>query len=1173
MFKNVSLVFLILICILSNNSYAQELPEIIPPSPESSALSNYTEVPVSLHTGLQNISVPIYTIKTKGLNLPIQLNYHARGVKVSDIAPRTGTGWSLIYGGRITRQMRGRSDESPHGYLSNSSRFINYSTNLQTRQNVHSQNSSGFSYDFDFYPDQFAFNIGGLSGKFILDYVDGQPLLQSYGDVKIDYFRESNNSGRIISFIIKDSKGNTYYFGKSKDGSRSAQDYQDSNGYSVDYQGNQNLDPNPSDDDSFYSAWKLMDIETAFGELIHFYYELDASGLAYWKKTVDKHIPSEGTSTTGMAGISDITKIITKVSRINNYEYQLRKIEFNNSIDKIEFLKESNIREDFDGYALDKIEVYHKAKLIKGYDLNYEYTHSTDSTNILSHFTGSNFSKYFKRLFLKNVQQYDANDLRLPPYEFSYDSQVLPSHFSSRQDYWGYYNGAQNNGPFTRLFEYGSYNPDRRVDTLKSEAGILKQIKYPTGGVSNFIYEHNIGSLPFTFNNLELPEINPGSSDQGQVEIVLTKSDFLNDQGGLNSYSVDLPNNVAAKVVFSCSHLQYYNEDDDSTEPSPSCIFYFSVNGSSVNYGNNSMYELGEEITFYSGSNGDNLNLTALQKNEYSPSNLYLDSNYDFTITIRYDTPDTISNLYAAGKRIKRIETIDENQNILIKEFEYVYPSITLGANNYEGAPSGNIIGLPAYLNKRIDGYDGGIVTHTAYFDATGTYSSFQQNTIGYSSVIEYNGTKNNNKGKIEHTFTNFNDSGGDYYEFPYHPPTDNEWLRGKPIKVNYYKNDGSNNYTLVKEVHNKYIFGGNTYDIDFSIPFGDGGFEFSDDTTLTNQFIFIPSAQQYDWLENAPAFNYQKNRTNYRLPLFMLKRNKHGCSDCDYVNNPYEGYRIYDFTGGTINLYQTKEKKYNDLGVLETLTTYNYDYNNHYQLKSTSTLNSNNDEVSVSYYFPTDINDLVGLSSETANASNDLINQNRYEVIETITQKNQNELSKVRTNYKTFYNGLINPSNVQVLKANTIGSNQLEDRIEYHEYDDFGNPLEVSKADGTHIVYIWGYNHTQPIAKIENITYQEVQSYVSGLQLLSDADIDHCTGSNCTEQQLRDALNNLRVSLPKALVSTYTYDPLIGVTSMTDARGQTVHYEYDEFNRLKHVKDEDGNILSENQYHYSTQN
>jgi YD repeat-containing protein len=52
-------------------------------------------------------------------------------------------------------------------------------------------------------------------------------------------------------------------------------------------------------------------------------------------------------------------------------------------------------------------------------------------------------------------------------------------------------------------------------------------------------------------------------------------------------------------------------------------------------------------------------------------------------------------------------------------------------------------------------------------------------------------------------------------------------------------------------------------------------------------------------------------------------------------------------------------------------------------------------------------------------------------------------------------------------------------------------------------------------------------------------------------------------------MVTTYTYDPLIGVTSITDPKDYTVYYEYDDFNRLKQVKDADGKILSENEYNY----
>ena len=52
-------------------------------------------------------------------------------------------------------------------------------------------------------------------------------------------------------------------------------------------------------------------------------------------------------------------------------------------------------------------------------------------------------------------------------------------------------------------------------------------------------------------------------------------------------------------------------------------------------------------------------------------------------------------------------------------------------------------------------------------------------------------------------------------------------------------------------------------------------------------------------------------------------------------------------------------------------------------------------------------------------------------------------------------------------------------------------------------------------------------------------------------------------------MVTTYTYKPLVGISSITDPKGYITTYEYDELNRLKFVKDRDGNIISENIYKY----
>ncbi|KAF2519349.1 hypothetical protein E0W68_03095 [Flavobacterium salilacus subsp. salilacus] len=242
-------------------------------------------------------------------------------------------------------------------------------------------------------------------------------------------------------------------------------------------------------------------------------------------------------------------------------------------------------------------------------------------------------------------------------------------------------------------------------------------------------------------------------------------------------------------------------------------------------------------------------------------------------------------------------------------------------------------------------------------------------------------------------------------------------------------------------------------------------------------------------------------------------------------------------------------------------IATTSYEYDNFYRKKSITVADPNRgiEKQTIDYY-----------TSYQTSYKNQLMLPQRTRTYQGNLYGNQ-ELKEERY---YFYNDPSNlVSRVKVRPRGTQNPN-YEREIYYDQYDDKGNIIEYHVEDGNSTCVIWGYNKTLPIATIENVAYGSVvSSYVNNLQTLSNSDIDNCRQVSCTEQALRTALNNLRSAFPQAMVTTYTYDPLIGITSMTDPKGYTSYYGYDSQNRLKYIKDEDGNILEENEYNFKSDN
>ncbi|WP_406845314.1 DUF5977 domain-containing protein [Flavobacterium soyae] len=189
------------------------------------------------------------------------------------------------------------------------------------------------------------------------------------------------------------------------------------------------------------------------------------------------------------------------------------------------------------------------------------------------------------------------------------------------------------------------------------------------------------------------------------------------------------------------------------------------------------------------------------------------------------------------------------------------------------------------------------------------------------------------------------------------------------------------------------------------------------------------------------------------------------------------------------------------------------------------------------------------------------LVSKNRID--EVVTEKTYRDnvlINTKQSNYNDFGSGLILSKSI----STSVGAQALEEQDVIDLRDNKGNILQYHNKVGTNVSIIWGYNQSQPIAKIENMAYSSIPA-----NLVTDV----ITKSNTyTEANLKEALNSLRAALPNAMVTTYTYIPLVGISSITDPKGAGTYYSYDENNRLWLVRDKNFNVLQRYCYNYKGQ-
>ncbi|ASE62170.1 hypothetical protein [Chryseobacterium indologenes] len=141
---------------------------------------------------------------------------------------------------------------------------------------------------------------------------------------------------------------------------------------------------------------------------------------------------------------------------------------------------------------------------------------------------------------------------------------------------------------------------------------------------------------------------------------------------------------------------------------------------------------------------------------------------------------------------------------------------------------------------------------------------------------------------------------------------------------------------------------------------------------------------------------------------------------------------------------------------------------------------------------------------------------------------------------------------------------------VSYDKYDEKGNILQYTTNDGTPVSIVWGYNKTKPIAKIVGSSYSQLENLIANIVAKSDED----SADPAKEAELLLAFESFK---PTGMVTSYTYDPLVGVTSITSPSGIREIYVYDNAGQLKEIKtrekDNTGNyvikVVKEFKYNY----
>ena len=1182
-----------------------ELDKIIPPSPTASSLGKFADVPVSFYTSTPGISVPLWTVKGRKLSFPVSLSYHASGIRVDDIAGWVGTGWSLNAGGVITRTIRGKADDLQSGYYhGNANGLPSLGNNLfeyaewippgdnDYERNLYLQNIDNGIIDAE--PDFFFFNFNGRSGKFVFD-TDGNVRILSLQNILIN--PEFGPDNKIIRWEIIDENGNKYSFGGSD---------------AVETTTPLTINGNPQE--SFISSWYLKEIQTANNE--------DDIQLDYMDYNIVQKYPvphyKGGCTSPEWKDLKKYTQTNIQGKYLSQINYSKGTVIFN-----------TLVISGFNGQTHTALnEILIRAKPTNQTVKKIKFTYSffpVECPGCDQDYLGPTL-----RLRLDKVRELsgDGNSGN-PPTRFFYNETPLPPRGSFSQDHWGYYNGAENeflipsiwvqnhkninqippyiesplNVNYDKLMRINLVLPNtetnvwelaganREPDPAFMKAGILERIVWPTGGTTVFEYEpHDFGfvSKPPKPNqeiqtaywdnihqdnivqkifNVSFPQEvkittlfyiiqgikNPGEDPSVNSRILIKTKPGVSPAETFWSYSFgDTPENYTADATFPV----YLDEGEymlevisaDSGDLTRAILEY-----------RDSIWD--QSIPIYSNEYETPI-LQAGEEHFIDDSSFYMSTPLVQTgedkeiinIEFRFHSklhPNVIPESETTAQFTVVAITKQQNNEQVFKRYYYGDDLVKWDEGRREYYYQGETIFVlePGQYNiefiPRIKSEWGWIIVNHEKMVASHNYK-----TAGGLRVKKILNIDNESDTltikKISYRMSDEpgSHSSGVLLSYPvYYDKPDEIYFAseggisfGDCIPISLYS-QGKNALGTTSGSHIGYS------EVTVSQP-GAGKTVYTyyspdDNPDISNTSFPFPPVTSYDWkrgmlkemkiytengnirLKEIYEYNPAGDTTNLRVipGLKVVQRTPEN-----------DGINIYEkyMTVAGWNIQTNKSTTKFDINGNNPVTTKEtYTYNpQHLRRIVTETKNSDGSEIKTNFYYPEDL-----INPPTI--IDTLIDWHINSLVKSETFINDNRIRGKEIRYKTFHN----PDRALPFQTKELEGESYVLKTTFDKYDEYSNLLQFHREDDIYHSFNWDNLNNYPIAEIVNSEYKtELTGYSE-----------------------------------EARITRYTYQPLIGIGSVTDPNNVSTYYTYDPMGRLTTIFNQDHHIIKQTDYSFKT--